>query len=96
MSYELEFKQSALREWKKLAAQIRARFKLKLEARLQQPHVPASRLSGMPGCYKIKLQASGYRLVYQVEDERVTVVVIAVGRRDRLAVYRKATQRLGR
>lgn len=94
MSYELEFKHSALKEWKKLAAPIRDQFKLKLRARLEQPHVPASRLAGMPGCYKIKLRVSGYRLVYQVEDLRVTVVVVAVGRRDRRAVYKAAGRRL--
>lgn len=94
MSYELEFKHTALKEWKKLAVPIREQFKHKLQARLEKPHVPASRLAGMPGCYKIKLRASGYRLVYQVEEQRVTVVVVAVGRRDRLAVYRAAGRRL--
>ena len=48
----------------------------------------------MRDCYKIKLRKAGYRLVYQVEDERVTVVVIAVGRRDRNLVYEAASQRL--
>jgi mRNA interferase RelE/StbE len=35
----------------------------------------------MPDCYKIKLRAAGYRLVYQVEDKTVTVIVVAVGKR---------------
>lgn len=48
----------------------------------------------MPDCYKIKLQASGYRLVYQVIDERRTVVVVAVGKRERAEVYRDASRRL--
>jgi mRNA interferase RelE/StbE len=48
----------------------------------------------MPDCYKIKLRSSGYRLVYQVIDERVVVIVIAVGKRERSDVYDAAKSRL--
>ena len=50
-------------------------------------------LREMPGHYKIKLRASGYRLVYRVEDERVVVVVVAIGKRERGAAYEKARER---
>ncbi len=62
--------------------------------RLETPRVPAARLHGMPDCYKIKLRSVGYRLVYQVHDERVVVVVIAVGRRDKGLVYLSAKRRV--
>ena len=32
--------------------------------------------------YKIKLRAVGYRLVYEVIDDELVVIVIEVGRRD--------------
>lgn len=48
----------------------------------------------MPDCYKIKLRQSGYRLIYQVEDERITIIVLAVGRRDKSEAYEKAKSRL--
>lgn len=41
--------------------------------------------------YKIKLRGAGYRLVYSVEDEIITVTVIGVGKRENDAVY-KVTQ----
>lgn len=91
--YSLAFKPSALREWKKLAPAIRNQFKKKLTKRLDEPHVPADALSGMQGCYKIKLKSVGYRLVYQVEDDEVLVTVVAVVRRERGDVYRKAKGR---
>jgi len=47
----------------------------------------------MPDCYKIKLKASGYRLVYQVIEERVVVSVVAVGKRERGDVYESAKRR---
>ncbi len=95
MPYELELKTVALKEWRKFAEPIRSQFKARLADRLQHPHVPSARLSGMPDCYKIRLRSVGYRLVYQVVEQRVTVVVIAVGKRDRLRVYRDAEQRRG-
>ena len=94
MSYELEFAQSALKEWRKLSADIREQLKAKLAQRLETPRVPAARLHGMPDCYKIKLRVVGYRLVYRVHDERVVVVVIAVGRRDKGLVYLLAKKRV--
>lgn len=94
MTYELAFVESALKEWRKLAPQIRAQFKAKLGERLNTPHVPASRLYGMPDCYKIKLRSVGYRLVYQVDDGVLLVTVTSVGKRDKSLVYSNAGKRL--
>ena len=80
MSYRLEFLPSARKEWDKLGATLREQFKKELGERLAHPRVPADALHGMPNHYKIKLRAAGYRLVYRVEDERITVVVVAVGK----------------
>lgn len=93
MSYSLEFRDSAWKEWQKLDRPLREQFKAKLLERLENPRVESARLSGLPDCYKIKLRAAGYRLVYQVFDERVVVVVVAVGKREDSAVYRKAKRR---
>lgn len=94
MTYNLEFKESALKEWRKLDGAIREQFKKKLAERLEQPHVSAARLSGLTDCYKIKLKNAGYRLVYQVDDRRIVVIVVAIGKRENLAVYRSAKGRL--
>ncbi|WP_186797395.1 type II toxin-antitoxin system RelE family toxin, partial [Escherichia coli] len=51
------------------------------------------RLHGQADRYKIKLRASGYRLVYQVIDEKVVLLVIAVGRRESSEVYQIADLR---
>jgi mRNA interferase RelE/StbE len=94
MSYSLEFKVSALKEWKKLDGGIREQFKKKLADRLEHPRVESARLSGMPDCYKIKLQNAGYRLVYQVDDSHIVVTVVAIGKRENLFVYRVAEKRV--
>jgi mRNA interferase RelE/StbE len=93
MSYRLEFLPSARKEWDKLGATLRDQLKKKLAERLLNPHVPGDALRGLADHYKIKLRTAGYRLVYRVEDERVTVVVVAVGRRERSEVYKTAKKR---
>ena len=94
MSYELEFLPSARREWNKLPKPVQAQFRKKLAERLEEPHVPKSRLSGAPNCYKIKLRSSGYRLVYRSYKQRLIVEVIAIGKRDKGDVYEKMMDRL--
>jgi mRNA interferase RelE/StbE len=94
MSYKLAFKESALKEWKKLGHTLREQLKHKLAERLKSPHVPGDALSGAKNTYKIKLRQAGYRLVYSVEDKTVTVTVIAVGKRNRNEIYEIALARL--
>ena len=95
MSYDLRFHPAALKEWRKLGGTLRAQFKKKLAERLETPRIPADALHGVADHYKIKLRSAGYRLVYRVEDRTIAVVVIAVGKRERGAVYRTATGRAG-
>ncbi|UTA47571.1 type II toxin-antitoxin system RelE/ParE family toxin [Simiduia sp. 21SJ11W-1] len=93
MTYNLEFKKSALKEWKKLNPSVRDIFKKKLAERLETPHVPASAIRGGKNLYKIKLRQLGYRLVYSVTDSTITVTVLVVGKRNRNEVYDLALSR---
>ena len=66
-----------------------------LAKRLENPHVPGAELKGgLRGCYKIKLRKLGYRLIYQVEDDVVAVLVLAVGKREDDKAYLAAADRL--
>jgi mRNA interferase RelE/StbE len=93
MSYELAFLDAALKEWRKLDPQTREQFKAKLEERLANPKVPSARLHGSKERYKIKLRNAGYRLVYEVRDQQLIVLVVAVGKRERNEVYKVADKR---
>jgi mRNA interferase RelE/StbE len=94
MSFKLRFHELAWAEWQKLDGSIKIPLKKKLLERLEQPRVPSAALSGMPDCYKIKLRQAGYRLVYRVDEDVVFVTVIAVGKRDKSAVYEAAGKRV--
>lgn len=68
-------------------------FKTKLTERLANPRMPSAKLSGDKDRYKIKLRSVGYRLVYEVHDSELIVIVVAVGKRERNAVYQVAVRR---
>lgn len=91
--YKLQFLPTALKEWKKLDPTIQSQLKKKLKERLQDPLVQASQLHGFENHYKIKLRASGYRLVYEVIESEIVVLVIAIGTRNKKEVYKKASKR---
>ena len=93
MSYDLAFLDEALKEWRQLDSMTRAQFKAKLAERLQNPKIPSARLHGAKERYKIKLRNAGYRLVYQVKDHELLVLVAAAGKRERNEVYKTAERR---
>jgi mRNA interferase RelE/StbE len=68
-----------------------------LRQRLANPRVEPDRLSKFPDCYKIKLRNAGLRLVYQVHDQQVIIIVIAIGKRDsgKRDVYHEISGRIG-
>ena len=82
MTYELEFAKAALKKFDKLNPQIAEQFIRKLEAILENPKIPKNKLRGSIDLYKVKLRSAGYRLVYQVIDDRIVVLVLDVDRRD--------------
>ena len=93
-TYSLEFHELALKEWKKLDGSIKAQFQNALSKRLKTPHVPSARLRGdLQNTYKIKLRDVGYRLVYEVIDQQLVVMVIAIGKGDRNEAYQSSVKR---
>ncbi|MBT2339493.1 MULTISPECIES: type II toxin-antitoxin system RelE family toxin [Pseudomonas] len=93
VEYDVEWDPKALKELRKLDGAIRLQFLRKLQERQAGPRVPGDALHGMKDCYKIKLRSAGYRLVYRVEDGRIVILVLAVGKRERSSVYDSAKNR---
>jgi len=82
MTYKLKFHPEALKEWKRLPEADRIYFKKKLAERLENPHVPSSRLSGGFNLYKIKRKRPPLRLTYHADDKELIVTALSVGKRD--------------
>ena len=83
--YRVEFKPSAAKAVRKLDAESRRRVIARAEALADDPRPPgAEKLEGMPDLYRIRV--GDYRIIYQVTDRILLVLVVRVGhRRD---VYR--------
>ncbi|WP_436914094.1 type II toxin-antitoxin system RelE family toxin [Acinetobacter schindleri] len=95
MTYKLLRHKDFTAEWEKLPVAIREQFKKKLAKVIEQPHIPKNKLRGdLAGCYKIKLLKAGVRLVYQVRDDEVVILLITVGKRADSVVYDEAKNRL--
>jgi mRNA interferase RelE/StbE len=45
-------------------------------------------------CYKIKHNKTGHRLIYQVIDDEVVVLVLAIDKRENLDAYLSAASRI--
>ncbi|EPF1958959.1 type II toxin-antitoxin system RelE family toxin [Klebsiella aerogenes] len=94
MTYTVKFREDALKEWHKLDKTIQLQFAKKLKKCCENPHIPSAKLRGIKDCYKIKLRASGYRLIYQVIDNQLIIAIVAVGKRERSDVYALASERM--
>ena len=94
MNYKLKFLPIALKEWKKLDNTIQIQLKKKLKERLKNPHIYTSQLFGFQNHYKIKLSSKVYRLVYEVIDKEICVLIIAIAKRSKNKIYKHVKKRI--
>jgi mRNA interferase RelE/StbE len=51
----------------------------------------------LEGCYKIYFYNKKYRFVYMIDDDNeIIVLIITIGKRDNLEVYKEADERLNK
>lgn len=93
MSYKLKFTQLSYKGWHKLDASVKTQFQKKLKERLENPKVLKDKLSGFENIYKIKLRTKGFRLAYEVKEEEIVVLVLAVGKRENNKIYQNLNSR---
>ena len=90
MTYRVTFAPSAARQLRKLEPQARRRVQAAVELLSLDPRPPAaSQLVGGAGEWRVR--TGDYRIVYEIHDGELLVLVLAVGhRRD---AYRKPALR---
>ncbi|CAA9369811.1 mRNA interferase RelE [uncultured Leptolyngbya sp.] len=81
MSYQVTILPSAQRELGRLPAQERRRVDKRIQALAFDPRPPGA--IAMQGSSKglLRFRAGDYRIIYQVEDKRLMIVVVKVGHR---------------
>lgn len=94
--YKFIFLPKAKKRFDRLDASIRRQLARKLEERCRNPRVQPDAMRDMPDCYKIKLRSRGIRLVYQVRDNQLILLVVGIGGREKEDAYRLAASELAK
>jgi mRNA interferase RelE/StbE len=80
MTYRVTLSPMAARQLRKLDAGVRRRIQAALELLAEQPRPPsATRLVGGAGEWRVR--TGDYRIVYEIEDERLLILVLRLGHR---------------
>jgi mRNA interferase RelE/StbE len=78
--YRIDFTPAARRQFRKLAPEIRKRLAVVVDGLATEPRPrSAVRLSGFQNAYR--LRHADYRIVYELRDDRLMVLVIRIGHR---------------
>ena len=84
MPYAVEIKKDAKKALAKVPAKIRAQIQEKIEQLAQNPRFGSEKLEGFDS--RFRFRQGDYRVIFEIEDDRLVVTVIKVGRRG--AVYK--------
>lgn len=86
MTYQIEISRGALKQLKKLSADIREKIEVKIQALAEEP-LPDGvvKLKDTENGYRIRV--GNYRILYQIQDYVLVVTVVKIGHRRE--VYRQ-------
>jgi len=80
MSFAIEFAPPALRQLRKLDPVARRRIQAAVELLADEPRPPAAKpLVNSDGAWRVRI--GDYRVIYDIQDGRLIVLVLAVGHR---------------
>lgn len=95
MAYSIKVHEDFIAELDKLDHSVKQQLRKKLDKVVENPHIPKNRLGGdLHNCYKVKLRKAGIRLVYQVNDDEIYILLLTVGKREDSEVYDTAGERV--
>jgi mRNA interferase RelE/StbE len=80
MTYEVALAPAAARQLRKFDPQVRRRIQAAIELLATEPRPPAAtRLVGGAGEWRVR--TGDYRIVYEIQEERLLVLVLSAGHR---------------
>ena len=80
MTYQIALAPPAARQLRKFDPQVRRRIQAAFELLASEPRPPAAtRLVGGSGEWRVR--TGDYRIVYEIEDDRLLILVLRVGHR---------------
>lgn len=80
MSYRIDIAAPAQRQLRKLDPRARRRVQAAIELLSEEPRPPAAKmLVNSDGAWRVRV--GDYRVIYDIEDDRLVVLVLAAGHR---------------
>ncbi len=84
-AYKIEIRKSAAKELERIKGKDQDRIILKIRSLASDPRQPGSKK--LSGEEKYRIRQGNYRILYEIKNEIITVVVVKI--RHRREVYRK-------
>ena len=84
MTYQVQIKRSALKALNSLDKPVRRRLWARIRALANDPRPPGAKALREPSKGHYRLRVRDYRILYTVEDDRLLVLVVRVGERERV------------
>ena len=96
--YEYKFHPEAEKELAKLNRSVQLLFAKTLKKILKSPELGLDLGNknnlNLSGLKKMYFDHKRYRIVYQILEEEIVIHLIAIGKRDKMEVYEKASKRI--
>ena len=81
MTYEIRVSPAVVKQLRKLDRQSRALLQGTIESLAEQPRPPrAAKIVG--GTVEYRVRAGDFRVLYEIHDRQLLVLVVTIGRRD--------------
>ena len=96
--YDFKFHEEAEKELAKLNRSVQVLFTKALKKILKSPELGIDLGNKnnleLSSCKKMYFDNKRYRIVYKIIDDEVMIYLIAIGKRDKMDVYAKASERV--
>lgn len=100
MVYEVKFLPEAAREFEALDGSLKKLAAKQIDKLAEKPELgePLGKRLGidLTGYRKIYFGKRGYRIVYEIQRQKLVILIIGIGKRERAEIYREVAQRLKR
>ncbi len=100
MAYRVEFLPEAAREFDALDGSLRKIAAKQIDKLAETPELgkPLGKRMGidLTGYRKIYFAKKGYRIIYEIQRQKLVILIIGIGKRERAEIYREVAKRLRR
>lgn len=98
MAYKVEFLPEAAREFEALDGSLKRVAAKQIDKLAERPELgePLGKRMGidLTGYRKTYFGKKGYRILYEIQRDKLVVLIIGIGKRERAEIYREVARRL--